>query len=81
MAVIVAFRPRIEARISRSYAQLLISEWNSGGDIVMGPFHFSGKESGVSVRDSVVMNSDGSITMEAGGDATYIVAVVSRKLR
>lgn len=79
VGIIVGFRPRIEAKVAKSYRKQILDAWNAGHEINFGPIRLAENRGGAK-RIIAKESSNGSISLVAPGDDPYIVAVVSRRL-
>lgn len=79
VGVIVAYKPRIQAKLSSTYNKTTTNSWNGGASIGFGPIRLGGN-GGNSSREQVKDNQDGSYTYPAPGDQPYILAVVSKQV-
>lgn len=79
VAVIVGYEPRIEARLSKRYAKLVVESWNSGEEISFGPLHLTNDGDNID-RDRVELRSDGSFVIAAPGGQPYVIAIISKRV-
>lgn len=79
VGVIVAYKPKIQAKLSSTYSKTVVNSWNAGGSVGFGPFRFGGSGGGSS-REQAKENQDGSYTFPAPGDQPYIIAVISKEI-
>jgi hypothetical protein len=79
VGVIVAYKPRITAKLSSTYTKTVVNTWNAGGGIGFGPLRLGGNGGGSS-REQAKDNQDGSYTYPAPGDQPYIIAIVSKEV-
>jgi hypothetical protein len=78
-SLVVAFRPKITARLSASEYHFLKESWSGGGGISLGPFSFGGGGGGTT-ETVTFTDSTNTVTAQGTSDVPQVIAVVYSRL-
>jgi hypothetical protein len=77
VGVVVAYKPRIEAKVTADYKRTFDQSWSGSGGIGIGPFRVGGSAGG-SRHEKKDDHADGSFSISGYGDELFILAVISK---